>query len=54
MGEMGRAFDGDYAEYTLLPNEQIYPIKTKLDLESLIALPETYYTAFGSFLNLKD
>ena len=35
------------------PNEQIYPIKTELDLESLIALPETYYTAFGSFLNLK-
>lgn len=53
MGEMGRAFDGGYAEYTLLPNEQIYPIKTELDLESLIALPETYYTAFGSFLNLK-
>ena len=53
MGEMGRAFDGGYAEYTLLPNEQIYPIKTELDLESLIALPETYYTAFGSFFNLK-
>ena len=53
MGEMGRAFDGGYAEYTLLPNEQIYLIKTEPDLESLIALPETYYTAFGSFLNLK-
>ena len=53
MGEMGRAFDGGYAEYTLLPNDQIYPIKTELDLESLIALPETYYTAFDSFLNLK-
>ena len=24
MGEMGRAFDGSYAEYVLLPNEQIY------------------------------
>lgn len=53
MGEMGRAFDGGYAEYTLLPDEQIYPIKTELDLESLIALPETYYTALGSFLSLK-
>ncbi len=51
---MGRAFDGGYAEYTLLPNEQIYPIKTELDLESLIALPETYYTSFWLFfLNLK-
>lgn len=25
MGEMGRAFDGSYAEYALLPNERIYP-----------------------------
>ena len=28
MGEMGRAFDGSYAEYVLLPNTQIYPVKT--------------------------
>ncbi len=53
MGEMGRAFDGGYAEYVLLPDEQVYPVRTELDLESLIALPETYYTAFGSYLNLK-
>lgn len=26
MGEMGRAFDGGYAEYVLLPNHQIYPV----------------------------
>ena len=26
MGEMGRAFDGGYAEYVLLPNAQIYPV----------------------------
>lgn len=53
MGEMGRAFDGGYAEYTLLPNEQIYPVDTDLPLVTLCALPETYYTAFGSMLNLK-
>lgn len=53
MGEMGRAFDGGYAEYVLLPDEQVYPVRTELVLESLIALPETYYTAFGSYLNLK-
>ena len=53
MGEMGRAFDGGYAEYVLLPDEQVYPVRTGLALESLIALPETYYTAFGSYLNLK-
>lgn len=28
MGEMGRDFDGSYAEYDLLSNEQIYPIST--------------------------
>ena len=28
-------------------------MRTELVLESLIALPETYYTAFGSYLNLK-
>ena len=27
MGEMGREFDGSYAEYVLLPNEQVYPIE---------------------------
>jgi putative uncharacterized protein (fragment) len=53
MGEMGRAFDGSYAEYVLLPNEQIYPIKTSLDWKTLAALPETYYTAYGSLLKLQ-
>lgn len=54
MGEIGRDFDGGYAEYTLIPNHQIYPVITKrLDLDSLIALPETYYTAFGAYKNLK-
>lgn len=53
MGEMGRAFDGSYAEYALLPNKQLYPIKTELDWATLAAIPETYYTAFGSLLNLQ-
>ena len=53
MGEMGRAFDGGYAEYALLPNGQIYPVETDLPLETLAAFPETYYTAYGSMLNLK-
>ena len=53
MGEMGRAFDGGYAEYTLLPNEQICPVETDLDWKTLAALPETYYTAYGSLLNLR-
>lgn len=53
MGEMGRAFDGSYAEYVLLPNEQIYPVHTSLNWSDLAAVPETYYTAYGSLLNLQ-
>jgi len=53
MGEMGRDFDGSYAEYVLLPNEQIYPISTQLDWATLATIPETYYTAFGAYKNLK-
>ena len=53
MGEMGRAFDGSYAEYVLLPNEQIYPVHTDLDWTTLAAIPETCYTAFGSLQQLR-
>ena len=53
MGEMGRAFDGSHAEYVLLPNEQIYPVHTDLDWTTLAAIPETYYTAFGSLQQLR-
>ncbi len=53
MGEMGRAFDGSYAEYVLLPNDQIYPVETIMDWQSLVTLPETYYTAFVAFNSLK-
>ncbi|MDO4399731.1 MAG: zinc-binding dehydrogenase [Coriobacteriia bacterium] len=52
MGEMGRAFDGGYAEYCLLPNSQVYPVETDLPWKLLAALPETYYTAFGSMVVL--
>lgn len=53
MGEMGRAFDGSYAEYTLIPNNQLYPVNTDLPWDILAAVPETYYTAYNSLLNLK-
>jgi NADPH:quinone reductase-like Zn-dependent oxidoreductase len=48
MGEMGREFDGGYAEYALLPNALLMPITTTLPWEDLAALPETYLTAQGS------
>ncbi len=53
MGEMGRDFDGGYEEYVLLPNEQIYPVETDLPLPTLAALPETFYTAYGSLKQLR-
>lgn len=48
MGEMGREFDGGYAEYALLPNELLIPFESTLSWEVLGALPETYLTAEGS------
>ncbi|MFI9504736.1 zinc-binding dehydrogenase [Nocardia sp. NPDC052566] len=48
MGEMGRQFDGGYAEYALLPNALLMPITTTLPWEVLAALPETYLTARGA------
>ncbi|WP_424348668.1 zinc-binding dehydrogenase [Latilactobacillus sp. 5-91] len=53
MGEMGRAFDGSYAEYVLLPNEQIYPVESTLSWANLAAIPETFYIAFGIFKSLQ-
>jgi NADPH:quinone reductase-like Zn-dependent oxidoreductase len=48
MGEMGRDFDGGYAEYALLPNALLIPVDTTLPWDVLAALPETYLTARGS------
>ena len=53
MGEMGRAFDGSYAEYTLLPNQQIYPVSSNLPWPDLAAIPESCYTAFGALKSLR-
>jgi NADPH:quinone reductase-like Zn-dependent oxidoreductase len=48
MGDMGRAFDGGYAEYALLPNALLMPLTTTLAWEVLAALPESYLTAQGA------
>ncbi|HIY92006.1 zinc-binding dehydrogenase [Companilactobacillus sp. HBUAS56275] len=50
--EMGQSLPGSYAEYTLLPNDQIYPVDTDFDWSALAAIPETYYTAYGSIKQL--
>ncbi len=50
MGGMGRSFNGSYAEYSLLPAKNVFRIDTDLDWLSLAAIPETYYTAYGSLV----
>jgi NADPH:quinone reductase-like Zn-dependent oxidoreductase len=54
MGEMGRAYDGGYAEYTLVPREHVLPIRTTLPWEVLASLPETYLTAWGSLVEAME
>ncbi len=48
MGGMGRSFNGSYAEYALLPVSHVFPIESDLDWDELAAIPETFYTAYGS------
>lgn len=56
MGGMGRSFDGAYAEYALLPEKIVFSIESDLSWSELGAIPETYFTAWGSLfeaLNLQ-
>lgn len=48
MGGMGRSFNGSYAEYALLPAHHVFAIESSLAWEELAAIPETYFTAWGS------
>jgi NADPH:quinone reductase-like Zn-dependent oxidoreductase len=48
MGDMGRTYDGGYAEYTVVPASQIIPIATDLPWEIVGGLPEMLQTAYGS------
>jgi NADPH:quinone reductase-like Zn-dependent oxidoreductase len=48
MGEMGRTYDGSYAEYTSVPLTQVIPMSTELPWEVVGALPEMIQTANGS------
>jgi NADPH:quinone reductase-like Zn-dependent oxidoreductase len=54
MGEMGRAYDGGYAEYTIVPREHVLPVRTDLSWEVLAAIPETFLTAWGSLVEAMD
>jgi NADPH:quinone reductase-like Zn-dependent oxidoreductase len=55
MGGMGRQYDGSYAEYTLVPSNQVIPLKNNdisknISWEMLAAIPETFLTAGGSLV----
>jgi NADPH:quinone reductase-like Zn-dependent oxidoreductase len=57
MGGMGRTFDGGYAEYTLVPENQVIPFCSDLPWEVIGQVPETLQTAYGSLttgLDLED
>ena len=57
MGGMGREFNGSYAEYALLPAHHVFAVDTNLSWDRLAAIPETYFTAWGSLfecLSLKS
>lgn len=48
MGEMGRAYDGGYAEYVCVAAKQALRVATKLEPTVLAAMPETWVTASDS------
>jgi NADPH:quinone reductase-like Zn-dependent oxidoreductase len=48
MGGMGRTFDGGYAEYVVVPAENVIPFTSGLDWATLGAVPEMLQTAYGS------
>jgi len=49
MGEMGRAYDGSYAQYTVVPMDQILRVpQNDLPWYKLGAIPEMYQTASGA------
>lgn len=48
MGGMGRTFNGSYAEYALLPVHHVFKVDTELTWAQLAAVPETFFTAWGS------
>ncbi len=54
MGGMGRSFNGGYAEYALLPAHHVFAIESNLSWREIAAIPETYFTAWGSLFECLD
>ena len=51
MGGMGRSFNGSYAEYALLPAHHVFAIQSDMTWTDIAAVPETYFTAWGSLFH---
>lgn len=51
MGGMGRSFDGSYCQYALLPEHHVFFAPVDLDWVNLAAVPETFFTAYGSVIH---
>lgn len=47
-GGLGREYDGSYAEYTLIPQDRVYPAILDWDWPELAAIPEMVFTAYAS------
>lgn len=54
MGEMGREFDGGYAEMVVVPERIVFPFVSDLPWELLGAIPEMFQTANGSLVEGLD
>ena len=54
MGGMGRSFNGGYAEYALLPAHHVFAVESNLSWKEIAAIPETYFTAWGSLFECLD
>lgn len=52
-GGFGRAFDGSYEEYALVPNQQLYPVQYDGDWVQLASYPEDFFTAYGAIKTTK-
>lgn len=54
MGNMGRTYDGGYAEYTCVPVSQAIAFRSDLPWSTLGAIPEMLQTAYGSLTAALD
>ncbi|MCR6477307.1 zinc-binding alcohol dehydrogenase family protein [Variovorax sp. ZS18.2.2] len=54
MGNMGRTYDGGYAEYTCVPASNVIAFKSALPWNVLGAVPEMLQTAYGSLVSALD